>query len=127
MDNVLQRPITQTLYMSCLQDISVDEQFMLFMKELYDKKGTRVTHGELLNAGNVVEEKKHDPHDLNRFDPVMVLVEYMRIDNLRLIDFFQYLDTNSRERLSKSDFREGVAVYNDLVEFLIYKNHQISK
>nr|XP_022326857.1 calmodulin-like protein 3 isoform X2 [Crassostrea virginica] len=39
----------------------------------------------------------------------MVLVEYMRIDNLRLIDFFQYLDTNSRERLSKSDFRDGVA------------------
>ncbi|XP_056012930.1 leucine-rich repeat-containing protein 74A-like isoform X2 [Ostrea edulis] len=93
----------------CLDDISVDEQFVLFMKELYDKKGTRVTHGELLSTGNVVEEKQHDPHDLNRFDPVMVLVEYMRIDNLRLIDFFQYLDTNSRERLSKSDFREGVA------------------
>ncbi|XP_061189196.1 leucine-rich repeat-containing protein 74A-like [Saccostrea echinata] len=93
----------------CLDDISVDEQFMVFMKELYDKKGVRVTHGELLSNGNVVEEKHHDPHDLNRFDPVMVLVEYMRIDNLRLIDFFQYLDTNSREKLSKSDFREGAA------------------
>lgn len=83
---------------------------MMFMKELFDKKGVRVTHGDLLSMANSTEQKEHDPHDLNRFDPVMVLVEYMRIDNLRLIDFFQYLDTNSRERLSKSDFREGVAV-----------------
>lgn len=82
----------------------------MFMKELFDKKGVRVTHGDLLSMANSTEQKEHDPHDLNRFDPVMVLVEYMRIDNLRLIDFFQYLDTNSRERLSKSDFREGVAV-----------------
>lgn len=93
----------------CLDGISVDEQFMMFMKELFDKKGVRVTHGDLLSMANSTEQKEHDPHDLNRFDPVMVLVEYMRIDNLRLIDFFQYLDTNSRERLSKSDFREGVA------------------
>lgn len=98
------------IFIFWFQGISVDEQFMTFMKELYEKKGVRVTHGELLSTGNMLEEKEHDPHDLNRFDPVMVLVEYMRIDNLRLIDFFQYLDTNSRERLSKSDFRDGVAV-----------------
>lgn len=80
------------------------------MAELKKSKSIRVTHGERINGGNTVAGKEHDPHDLNRFDPVMVLVEYMRIDNLRLIDFFQYLDTNSRERLSKSNFRDGVAV-----------------
>ncbi len=80
------------------------------MQEIKETKSIRVTHGELIAGGNAVTEKEHDPHDLNRFDPVMVLVEYMRIDNLRLIDFFQYLDTGSRERLSKSNFRDGVAV-----------------
>lgn len=80
------------------------------MAELKKTKNIRVTHGERIKGGNAVTEKEHDPHDLNRFDPVMVLVEYMRIDNLRLIDFFQYLDTNGRERLSKSNFRDGVAV-----------------
>lgn len=92
-----------------LEDISVDEEFLDLLKELKETKSVKVTHGELINGGNAITEKEHDPHDLNRFDPVLVLVEYMRIDNLRLIDFFQYLDTGSRERLSKSNFRDGVA------------------
>lgn len=101
---------------------------MMFMKELFDKKGVRVTHGDLLSMANSTEQKEHDPHDLNRFDPVMVLVEYMRIDNLRLIDFFQYLDTNSRERLSKSDFREGVAVNLRFISKLLsFRKHKYVK
>lgn len=92
-----------------LEDISIDDKFLELMQEIKETKSIRVTHGELIAGGNAVTEKEHDPHDLNRFDPVMVLVEYMRIDNLRLIDFFQYLDTGSRERLSKSNFRDGVA------------------
>ena len=60
--------------------------------------------------GLEVKERKHDPHDLNRFDPVMVLIEYMRIDNLRLIDFFTYLDTGNNDLLSRSDIRNGAAV-----------------
>lgn len=100
----------------------------MFMKELFDKKGVRVTHGDLLSMANSTEQKEHDPHDLNRFDPVMVLVEYMRIDNLRLIDFFQYLDTNSRERLSKSDFREGVAVNLRFISKLLsFRKHKYVK
>ena len=54
--------------------------------------------------------KEHDPHDLNRFDPVMVLIEYIRIDNLRLIDLFQFFDTHNRGMLSRGDIRDGVAV-----------------
>ncbi|XP_052078795.1 leucine-rich repeat-containing protein 74A-like isoform X2 [Mytilus californianus] len=92
-----------------LEDISIDDQFLELMKELKESKSIRVTHGERIAGGNAVTEKDHDPHDLNRFDPVMVLVEYMRIDNLRLIDFFQYLDSSSREKLSKGNFRDGVA------------------
>ncbi|KAK3099296.1 hypothetical protein FSP39_002214 [Pinctada imbricata] len=92
-----------------LEDISVDERFEEIMKKLFVSKGVKVSHGEIINFGNKVEEKPHDPHDLTPFEPVLVLVEYMRIDNLRLIDFFQYLDTSSRDRLSKSDLRDGVA------------------
>ena len=54
--------------------------------------------------------EEHDPHDLNRFDPVMVLIEYIRIDNLRLIDLFQFFDTHNRGMLSREDLRDGVAV-----------------
>lgn len=35
----------------------------MFMKELFDKKGVRVTHGDLLSMANSTEQKEHDPHD----------------------------------------------------------------
>ena len=56
------------------------------------------------------ELREHDPHDLNRFDPVMVIIEYMRIDNLRLIDMFGYLDIDGRGLVSRDNLRQGVAV-----------------
>lgn len=83
---------------------------MTLLTKLKETKKMKVIHGEILSSGMTIKERKHDPHDLNRFDPVLVLVEYMRIDNLRLIDFFQYLDTTNREQLSRTDFRDGVAV-----------------
>jgi len=48
-----------------------------------------------------------------RFDPVMVLMEYLRIDNLRLIDLFQFLDTRGRGLVSRDNLREGIAVCSD--------------
>ncbi|XP_021361363.1 leucine-rich repeat-containing protein 74A-like isoform X2 [Mizuhopecten yessoensis] len=92
-----------------LEDVSVDDEFMTLLTKLQETKKMKVVHGEILSSGMNIKERKHDPHDLNRFDPVLVLVEYMRIDNLRLIDFFQYLDTTNREQLSRTDFRDGVA------------------
>ncbi|KAJ8298273.1 hypothetical protein KUTeg_024804 [Tegillarca granosa] len=91
------------------EDIPVDDEFVQLLKKLQEKKTIRFEHGEKLASGLAVITREHDPNDLNRFEPVMVLVEYMRIDNLRLIDFFQYMDTSNRGQLSKSDLRDGVA------------------
>ncbi|XP_033743105.1 leucine-rich repeat-containing protein 74A-like isoform X1 [Pecten maximus] len=100
------KPVIQELI---LEDVSVDDEFMTLLAKLQDTKNMKIIHGDILSSGMNIKERKHDPHDLNRFDPVLVLVEYMRIDNLRLIDFFQYLDTTNREQLSRTDFRDGVA------------------
>ncbi|XP_069130021.1 leucine-rich repeat-containing protein 74A-like isoform X2 [Argopecten irradians] len=100
------KPVIEELI---LEDVSVDDEFMTLLAKLQDTKNMKIVHGEILSSGMNIRERKHDPHDLNRFDPVLVLVEYMRIDNLRLIDFFQYLDTTNREQLSRTDFRDGVA------------------
>ncbi|XP_060066920.1 leucine-rich repeat-containing protein 74A-like [Ylistrum balloti] len=100
------KPVIEDLI---LEDVSVDEEFVTLLTKLQETKKMKIVHGEILSSGMNIKERKHDPHDLNRFDPVLVLVEYMRIDNLRLIDFFQYLDTTNREQLSRTDFRDGVA------------------
>ncbi|KAL3879133.1 hypothetical protein ACJMK2_031444 [Sinanodonta woodiana] len=92
-----------------LEGIPVDREFMKILLELKSKKRIIVEHGEELQTGIEVEIREHNPNDLNRFDPVLVLVEYMRIDNLRIIDLFQYLDVQNREKLSLGDLRDGVA------------------
>lgn len=92
------------------QGIPVDKEFTKLVKKLQDKKNITIEHGVEMYSAIELEMKEHDPHDLNRFDPVMVIIEYMRIDNLRLIDMFGYLDTDGRGLVSRDNLRAGVAV-----------------
>jgi Ca2+-binding EF-hand superfamily protein len=40
----------------------------------------------------------------------MVLFEYMKQSNLRLVDFFHVLDRDKSDTISKEEFREGLQV-----------------
>lgn len=107
------RAVTKATNMSLkylnIEDIPVDKDFTELRLKLQESRNIHVNHGVEMYSAIEMTIKEHDPHDLNRFDPVMVLVEYMRIDNLRLIDLFQFFDTSSRGLVSKSDLREGVS------------------
>ncbi|XP_060551363.1 leucine-rich repeat-containing protein 74A-like [Ruditapes philippinarum] len=92
-----------------IDDIPVDKDFTRLVKKLQEKKYITVEHGVEMYSAIELEMKEHDPHDLNRFDPVMVIIEYMRIDNLRLIDMFGYLDIDGRGLVSRDNLRQGVA------------------
>ena len=80
------------------------------MELLKEKRPIGVDHGVEMYSAVELKIEEHDPNDLNRFDPVMVIVEYMRIDNLRLIDLFQFFDSGSRGLVSRDNLRAGVAV-----------------
>ncbi|KAL4230987.1 hypothetical protein ACF0H5_011360 [Mactra antiquata] len=92
-----------------IEDIPVDKEFTNLVRKLQEVRSINVDHGVEMYSAIELEMKEHDPHDLNRFDPVMVLVEYMRIDNLRLIDLFQFFDTSGRGMVSQDNLRAGVA------------------
>lgn len=102
------RPSTFSL--SIFQDIPVDKDFTNLVKVLQDKRNINVDHGVEMYSAVELTMHEHDPNDLNRFDPVMVIVEYMRIDNLRLIDLFQFFDTTGRGLVSRDNLRTGVSV-----------------
>ena len=67
-------------------------------------------HGHVMKLGTTVESNEHDGTNLSRYDPVLVLFEYMRLDNLRLIDMFKSFDVSHADKLRKNDFREGLSV-----------------
>ncbi|OWF46606.1 leucine-rich repeat-containing protein 74A-like [Mizuhopecten yessoensis] len=45
-------------------------------------------------------------------DPVLVLFEYMKQENLRLIDLFRHLDRDKSNSISREEFREGFLMMN---------------
>ncbi|KAH3841936.1 leucine-rich repeat-containing protein 74A-like [Dreissena polymorpha] len=92
-----------------VEDIPVDKAFTELADKLRDKKFVEIEHGAEMYSAIELRVREHDPHDLNRFDPVMVIIEYMRIDNLRLVDLFQFFDTGGRGLISRENLRDGVA------------------
>ena len=43
-------------------------------------------------------------------DPMMVLMEFMRLKNLRLVDLFVSMDKDSSGAITKQEFRDGLLV-----------------
>ena len=42
--------------------------------------------------------------------PMMVLMEFMRLQNLRLVDLFTCLDKDGSKSLTREEFRDGLLV-----------------
>ncbi|RUS82255.1 hypothetical protein EGW08_009993 [Elysia chlorotica] len=93
-----------------LRGIPVDAEFMGLVEKLRESRGVTVLHDTTIQMGTSNQTKQFDGDNLDRFDPVMVLFEYMKKDNLRIIDLFQFLDQKKRDKLSKKDLRDGVNI-----------------
>ncbi|WAQ98466.1 LR74A-like protein [Mya arenaria] len=111
-----------------IEDIPVDKEFTDLVRTMREKKSIDIDHGPEMYSAVELVMKEHDPHDLNRFDPVMVLMEYIRIDNLRLIDLFQFMDTGGRGLVSKDDLRVGISTLQlPLTEEFMNAHRDMSK
>ncbi|XP_064637888.1 leucine-rich repeat-containing protein 74B-like [Lineus longissimus] len=63
-----------------------------------------------IKHGIVLEEKegRKDQDDFTNEDPMMVLMEFMRLRNLRLMDLFVALDADGSKSLEREEFRDGL-------------------
>ncbi|GFO18347.1 leucine-rich repeat-containing protein 74b-like [Plakobranchus ocellatus] len=93
-----------------LQGIPIDAEFLSLVENIRETRGVHVLHDSVVQMGTTNQTKEFDGDNLDRFDPVMVLFEYMKKDNLRVIDLFQFLDQKKRDKLSKGDLRDGVNI-----------------
>ncbi|XP_053400808.1 leucine-rich repeat-containing protein 74A-like [Mercenaria mercenaria] len=94
------------LYMT---DIPINSDFLDELDELLKVRQVRVYHRD-------PNKKKITPiirkRTLKDYDPAMILFEYMKQENLRLIDLFRTFDTDSSQTVSKDELKEGFLTIN---------------
>ena len=89
------------------QGQSVDGTFMQLYTELKEIRPQLVVkHGIVLSN----DLDAHGDDDFLKDDPMMVLMEFMRLRNLRLVDLFTSLDKDGSKSLSYDEFRNGLLV-----------------
>ncbi|KAL4229910.1 hypothetical protein ACF0H5_010301 [Mactra antiquata] len=108
------------LYMT---DIPINPDFLDELDELLKKRAVKVYHRD-------PNKKKITPiirqRTLKDYDPAMILFEYMKQENLRLIDLFRTFDTDSSQSVSKEELKEGFVTINmplteDALESLFHR------
>ena len=73
----------------------------------------RETRPLVVHHGLVMQKEISDGQEDEAFekeDPMMVLMECMRLQNLRLFDLFASLDKDGSKSLEHSEFKEGLLV-----------------
>ena len=94
--------------MFAIQDLCVDASFIKYLKNVRKKRFIVVKHGVIMKNDELGLRPKSDPFCLD--DPMTVLMEFMRVRNLRLIDLFACLDKDGNKSLSREEFRDGLMV-----------------
>ena len=93
------------------------------MHEIRKVRSLNVNHEQLITLATYDIKRAHEGNDLDLYDPLVMLFEYMKLDNLRVIDMFQFMDTKKRDKLSKKDIRNGLSVSMLKVYMLLYVKH----
>ncbi|XP_052791650.1 leucine-rich repeat-containing protein 74B-like [Mya arenaria] len=92
-----------------LMDIPVNHEFLDALENLKKVRPMKVHHREP-NRKKITQIVKD--RTLKDYDPAMILFEYMKQENMRLIDLFRTFDTDSSQTVTKDELREGFVTIN---------------
>ncbi|XP_013415903.1 leucine-rich repeat-containing protein 74A isoform X2 [Lingula anatina] len=93
-----------------LTDVSVDEEFVLLLQELRNIRPLHIQHGVMLRHDALEKVEVDDVVDSE--NPVSILFEYMRQENMRLIDLFHVFDRTNSDNITRAEFRDGFTNIN---------------
>lgn len=91
-----------------LQDIPINADFLDAVEELTKVKTSVKVYHRDPNKKKITSIARQ--RTLKDYDPAMILFEYMKQENLRLIDLFRTFDTDSSQSVSKEELKEGFVV-----------------
>lgn len=77
------------------------------LEQLTSKKGVIVHYRQPITYGLRHNIKQRE---LKHFDPLVLLFEYMKQENMRLIDLFRAFDSDQDGRVTKNELKEGFKV-----------------
>uniref|UniRef100_A0A1I8H1S0 EF-hand domain-containing protein n=1 Tax=Macrostomum lignano TaxID=282301 RepID=A0A1I8H1S0_9PLAT len=86
------------------QGLTVDQQTIQLANSIGAVRAFSLLHGRVLRGESKTEEDLQGLND----DPMTLLMEFMRIKNLRLMDFFMNLDSSNTKSVSGKKFKEGL-------------------
>ncbi|XP_069128994.1 leucine-rich repeat-containing protein 74A-like [Argopecten irradians] len=92
-----------------VKDTPVDEKLCMAIKKLQAVHNIKIITREPMGHRFNPIKQQMEQRD---FDPAIVLFEYMRQENLRLIDLFRNLDRDQNNTISREEFREGFQMMN---------------
>ena len=82
-------------------------QFLALYEEIRERQDIHIKHGIYADQdGKDMQTENVFSHE----DPMMVLMELMRVMGLRLIDLFSALDKDQSRSLTKDEFKSGLMV-----------------
>ena len=84
----------------------MDGRFLNMLNNLQETRPITVKHGMIMHQDLITKPQDDFLND----DPMMVLMEFMRLRNLRLVDLFTSLDTDGSKTLTRDEFRDGLLV-----------------
>ena len=97
-----------------MQGQCIEQEFLDAVDEINKERRLAVVHGIILDQFGTGHGETTD--DFLNADPMMVLMEFMRLKNLRLIDLFQAMDKDNSMSLTRDEFKDGLQVqYRHLI------------
>lgn len=90
-----------------IAEVPVDCKFMEALEKLQEKKIVNFIHGQYYRQEETVIRAADNTMNIERFDPVLILFEYMKLDNLRIMDMFKSFDTDHTGKLTVKNFQDG--------------------
>ncbi|XP_060064844.1 leucine-rich repeat-containing protein 74A-like [Ylistrum balloti] len=105
----LQHCQTTSLTKIDIHDTPVDENLCKAKRDLQAVHDIIVIHREPVGHRFSPITVRIEHQD---YDPVIVLFEYMKRENLRLIDLFRNFDRDQNNAISREEFREGFLMMN---------------
>ena len=104
------------LFVFSHQDVEVNEAFQKLLQKVHDSGRSL----EVLHGGRV----RHDAPHIRRVvgkgpamgDPMIILMDYIRQRNLRMMDLFTQFDKDNSWSVTRREFKRGMRVSKHLVQ-----------
>ncbi|KAK2154464.1 hypothetical protein LSH36_268g00017 [Paralvinella palmiformis] len=96
----------------------VDHNFMGRLDEVHEMRGESliVIYGLAMHEDQIKMIQQEEA-SFAKQDPITILMEYIRLKNLRLVDMFRSLDGDNSKSISRDEFKRGLMTFTIVASF----------